>query len=87
MQHETYAIYSTVEYAYAVTIIHTCSAGEKAEIIPNSFKEYITQPAKAQRKAALDKEVASLTKKNDVHTVVPVTSVAMRHKRIGNRHL
>ena len=43
-----YAQESAVEYAYAAIDIQSRSAGEKSEIIPNSFKEAMTLPAKAQ---------------------------------------
>ena len=46
--HETYGADPTVEYAYAATIIQSCSAGGNAEITPNTFKEAMTLPAKAQ---------------------------------------
>ena len=52
--HETYGADSTVEYAYATTTIQSCSAGENAEITPNTFKEAMTLPVKAQWKAASD---------------------------------
>ena len=41
-------------------------------------------PAKTQWKAASDKEMASL-KKNNVYTLLPVTSVPAGHKIIGSR--
>ena len=47
--HQMYEQESTVEYAYAATNIQSRSAGEKSEIIPNSFKEAMTLPAKARR--------------------------------------
>ena len=82
--HETYGADSAVEYAYAATIIQSCSAGENAEIIPNTFEEAITLPAKAQWKAASDKEMASL-KNDNVDTLLPATSVPAGHKIIGSR--
>ena len=82
--HEVYGADSAVEYAYAATNVQNCSAGEKAEIIPNNFKEAMTLPAKAQWKAASDKEVASL-KKNNVYTLLPMTAVPTGHKIIGSR--
>ena len=54
------------------------------EVIPNTFKEAMTLPAKAHWKAASDKEVASL-KKNNVYTLVPATAVPAGHKIIGSR--
>ena len=45
---QTYGADSAVEYAYAATTIQSCSAGENAEITPNTFKEAMTLPAKAQ---------------------------------------
>ncbi|CAN0562946.1 unnamed protein product, partial [Laminaria digitata] len=44
----------------------------------------MTLPAKAQLKAASDKEMASL-KKNNVYTLLPATSVPAGHKIIGSR--
>ena len=44
----------------------------------------MTLPANAQWKAASDKEVATL-KKNNVDTLLLVTSVPAGHKIIGNR--
>ena len=44
----------------------------------------MTLPAKAQWKAVSDKEVASLNK-NNVYTLLPVTSVPAGHTIIGNR--
>ena len=41
-------------------------------------------PAKAQWKAASDKEMARL-KKNNVYTLLPATSVPAGHKIIGSR--
>ena len=43
----------------------------------------MTLPAKAQWKAASDKEMASL-KKNNVYTLLPATSVPAGHKIIGS---
>ena len=40
--HETHGVDSTIEYAYAATTIQSRSAGENAEIAPNSFKEAMT---------------------------------------------
>ena len=60
------------------------SVGEKMEVIPNTFKEAMTLPAKAHCKAASDKEVASL-KKNNVYTHVPAIAVPAGHKIIGSR--
>ena len=64
--HETYGADSAVEYAHAATTIQSCLAGGNAEITPNTFQEAITLPAKAQWKAASEKEMASL-KNNSVH--------------------
>ena len=52
------------------------------EVIPNTFKEAMTLPAKAHWRAASDKEFASL-KKNNVHTLVPATAVPAGHKIVG----
>ena len=79
--HETYGADSPVEYAYAAAIILTCSAGENAEIAPNTFKEAMTLPAEMQWKAALDKEMSSL-KNHNVYTFLPVTSVPAGRKII-----
>ena len=54
------------------------------EVIPNTFKEATTLPAKAHWKAALDKEITSL-KKNNIYTLVPATTVPTGHKIIGSR--
>ena len=54
------------------------------EVIPNTFKKATALPAKAHRKAASVKEVASL-KKNNVYTLVPTTAVPTGHKIIGSR--
>ena len=75
---------SVEEYACATTNVQRYSVGEKIEVIPNTFKEAMTLPAKAHWKAALDKEVASL-KKNNVYTLVPATVVSTGHKIIGSR--
>ena len=84
ISHETYGADSAVEYAYAATTIQSCSAGENAEITPNTFSEAMNLPAKTQWKAASDKEMASL-KKNNVYTLLPATSVPAGHKIIGSR--
>ena len=60
--HQTTKAESAVEYACATTNVQRYSVGEKMEVIPNTFKEAMTLPAKAQWKAASDKEVASLKK-------------------------
>ena len=54
------------------------------EVIPNTFKEVMTLPAKAHWKAASDKEVVSL-KKINAYTLVPATAVTAGHKIIGSR--
>ena len=82
--HETYGADVAVEYAYAATTIQRRSAGEKAEITPNTSKEAMTLPAKEQWKAASDKEMASL-KKNNVSILLRAISIAARHKIIGSR--
>ena len=82
--HQTNKAESVVEYACATTIVQRYSVGEKMEVIPNTFKEAITLPAKAHWKAASDKEVASL-KKNNVYTLVPATAVLAGHKIVGSR--
>ena len=75
---------SVVKYACATTNVQRYSVGEKMEVIPNTFKETMTLPAKAHSKAASDKEVASL-KKNNVFTLVPATVVPAGHKIVGSR--
>ena len=45
--HQTNKAESVVEYACATTYVQRCSVGEKMEVIPNTFKEAITLPAKA----------------------------------------
>ena len=81
--HQTNKAESVVEYAWATTNVQRYSVGEKMEVIPNTFKEAMTLPAKAHWKAASDKEVASL-KKSNVYTLVPVTAVPAGHKIIGS---
>ena len=54
------------------------------EVIPNTFKEAMTLPAKAHWKAASDKGVASLNN-NNVYTLVPATAVPAGHKIVGSR--
>ena len=44
----------------------------------------MTLPAKAQWKAASDKEVTSV-KRNNVYTLLPMTAVSTGHKIIGSR--
>ena len=58
--HQTNKAESVVEYACATTNVQRYSVGEKMEVIPHTFKEAMTLPAKAHWKAASDKEVASL---------------------------
>ena len=82
--HEMYRAESVVKYAYAATNIQIRSERGKSEIFPNTFKEAMTLPAKAQWKAASDKEVASL-KRNNVYTLLPATSVPTGHKVIRSR--
>ena len=82
--HQTNKAESVVEYACATTNVQRCSVGEKMKVIPNTFKEAITLPAKAHWKAASDKEVASL-KKNNIYTLVPATAVPTCHKIVGSR--
>ena len=53
--HETFGADSAVEYAYAATTIQSRSAGENAEITPNTFKEAMPLPVKEQWKAVWDK--------------------------------
>ena len=65
--HQTNKAESVVECACATTNVQRYSVGEKMKVIPNTFKEAMTLPAKAHWKAASDKEVASL-KKNNVYT-------------------
>ena len=82
--HQTNKAESVVEYACATTNVQRYSMGEKMEVIPNTFKEAMTLPAKAHWKAASDKEVASL-KKNNEYTLVPATAVPVGHKIVGSR--
>ena len=82
--HQTNKAESVVDYACATTIVQRYLVGEKMEVIPNTFKEAMTLPAKAHWKAASDKEVASL-KKNNVYTLVPATAVPAGHKIVGSR--
>ena len=82
--HQTNKAESVVEYACATTNVQRYSVGEKMEVIPNTFKEAMTLPAKAHWKAASDKEVASL-KKNNVYTLVPATAAPAGHKIVGSR--
>ena len=82
--HQTNKAESVVEYACATTNVQMYSVGEKIEVIPNTFKEATTLPAKAHWKAASDEEVASL-KKNNVYTLVPATAVPAGHKIVGSR--
>ena len=60
--HETNGADSALKHAYDATTIQSCSAGENGEITPNTFKEAMTLPAKAQWKAASDKEMLSRKK-------------------------
>ena len=53
---------SVAEYACATTNVQRYSVGGKMEVIPNTFKEALTLPAKAHWSAASDKEAASLKK-------------------------
>ena len=57
---ETYREDSDVEYAYDATTIQRCSAGEHAEIHPNTVEEVMTLPAKAQWKTNSNKVMARL---------------------------
>ena len=82
--HQTNKVKSVVEYACATTNVQRFSVGEKMEVIPKTFKEAMTLPAKAHWKAASDKEVARL-KKNNVYTLVPATAVPADHKIVGSR--
>ena len=50
--HQTNKAESVVEYACATTNVPRYSVGEKIEVIPNTFKEAMTLPAKAHWKAA-----------------------------------
>lgn len=60
--HQRYKQESAAGYAYSTTNISRHSADEKADIVPNTFKEAMTLMARVQWKAAIDKEVASLKK-------------------------
>ena len=84
VMHQTNKAESVVEYACATTNVQRHSVGEKMEVIPNTFKEAMTLPAKAHWKAASDKKAASL-KKNNVYSLVPATAVPAGHKVIGSR--
>ena len=48
--HETYEADSAIEYAYAATTIQSCSVGENAEKISNTFKEAMTLGVKRSGK-------------------------------------
>ena len=73
-----------MEYAYAATNSQSRSVGEEYKIIPNTFKQAMTLPAKLEPKATSDKEVAS--RKNDnVYTLLPETSVPTGHNITGSR--
>ena len=76
--HETYEADSAVEYVYAATTIQRYSAGENAEITPNTFEKAVTLPAKAQWKSTSEKEMASL-KNNNVYTLLPATFAPVGH--------
>ena len=49
-----------------------------------TFKEAMSLPARAEWKAAADKEVVSLVK-NSVYSWLPATAVRSGHKVIGSR--
>ena len=82
--HQTNKAKSVVECACATTNVQRYSVGEKMEVIPNTFKEAMTLPAKSHWKVASDKEVASL-KNNNIYTLVPATAVLAGHKIVGYR--
>ena len=82
--HQTNKAESVVEYACATTNVQRYSVGEKIEVIPNTFKEAMPLPANAHRRAASDKEIASL-KKNNVYTLVPAIAVPAGHTIVGSR--
>ena len=73
-----------MEYAYAATKVQSRSVGEELEIIPNTFKQVMTQLVKLEWKAISDKEVASLNK-NNVYTLLPAIYVPTGHKIVGSR--
>ena len=52
---ENYGAESAVEYAYAVTNLQSRSVGKELEIIPNTFKQTMTLPAKLDWKVDSDK--------------------------------
>lgn len=82
--YETYGADSAVEYVYAAANVQHCSVGGHTEVIPNTFKEAMTLPAKTQWKAAADKEVASQNRSN-VYTLLPMTAVLTGHKIVGSQ--
>ena len=82
--HETCGADSTVKYVYAATNVQSLSVEEKSETIPETFKQSMTLLTKLEWKTTSDKEVGSLTK-NDIHTLLPATSVPTAHKIIGRR--
>ena len=82
--HQTNKAKLVVEYVCATTNVQRYSVGEKMKVIPNTFKEAMTLPAKAHWKVASDKEVASL-KRNNVYTLVPATVVPAGHTIVGSR--
>ena len=84
--HQTNKAESVVEYACATTNVERYLVGEKMKVIPNTFKEAMTLPAKAHWKAASDEKVASLNK-NNVYTLVPATAVPAGHKIVGSRRV
>lgn len=70
--------------SFAATNISRPSAGENAEITPNTLEEVMTLPTEAQRRAASDKEVVT-PKNNNVCTLLPVNSVPAGHNIIDSR--
>ena len=71
--------------AYAATNTQiSFSSGEKNNKIPNTFKQTLSLPQAARRKAASDREVASLEKRG-VYELIPITSVPTEQRMIGIR--
>ena len=73
------------EYAYVSTASAGNHSGEGNKLkVPNTFKEAMSLPQAARRKAAADKEIASL-KKHGVYELVPSYSVPAGQKLVGSR--
>lgn len=81
IMHETYGAGSAVECACTATVVLSYLARGNAEILPNASKEVMTLLAKAQWKAASEKEMASL-KNTKLYTLLPVNSLSTGHTTI-----